>query len=348
MSQRTIAALAAVPLVIGLLITAWRQPLPYATYQPGLTVDVLGAPNGSEIIQVDGRKTYPDEGELRFTTVIVSLPKAEKNIFELMSRWISREDAVYPYDAIHGEEETPEQSQVEGAIDMVTSQDAATAVALNELGIEVESAIEVVYVDPAEPADGKLKVGDVFRRVNGKLVKTDKQLVETIRATPAGKAVTFTVLRGGKEVDVEVVPVEKEGRPQVGVQLGIGFVFPFEVQVNIDPNIGGPSAGLMFSLAIYDTLTPGSLGDGKVIAGTGTISAEGAVGPIGGVQQKIVGARDDGAELFMVPPDNCADALGAANGEMQLVKATTMHAAVEAITAWTEDPEADLPSCEAA
>ena len=83
---------------------------------------------------------------------------------------------------------------------------------------------------------------------------------------------------------------------------------PFDVSVNINDDIGGPSAGLMFSLAIYDTLTPGSLTGGQVVAGTGTIDDGGQVGPIGGIQQKIAGAREAGAQLFLVPPDNCADA----------------------------------------
>ena len=100
---------------------------------------------------------------------------------------------------------------------------------------------------------------------------------------------------------------------RVGIVPGTGFTFPFDVHVNIDPDIGGPSAGLMFSLAIYDTLTPGSLTGDELVAGTGTIPDDGSVGPIGGIQQKIVAARDDGAELFLVPPDNCADALGAPN-----------------------------------
>jgi PDZ domain-containing protein len=123
------------------------------------------------------------------------------------------------------------------------------------------------------------------------------------------------------------------------------YEFPIDVTVNIGDNIGGPSAGLLFSLAIYDTLTPGSLTGDQVVAGTGTIDEKGKVGPIGGIQQKIVGARDDGAVLFLVPPDNCDDALGARNGDMRLVKAVTMHAAAQAIEKWVKDPDAKLPTC---
>ena len=139
--------------------------------------------------------------------------------------------------------------------------------------------------------------------------------------------------------------IDDDGVPRIGIVPGNGFDFPFQVHVNIDPDVGGPSAGLMFSLAIYDTLTPGSLTGDAAVAGTGTMSEDGSVGPIGGIQQKIVGARDDGAELFLVPPDNCADALQAPNGDMRLVRADTMHDAVEALETWVDDPDATLPTC---
>ena len=107
---------------------------------------------------------------------------------------------------------------------------------------------------------------------------------------------------------------------RIGITIGPAYDFPFSVEVTVDPDIGGPSAGLMFSLAIYDTLTPGSLTGDDVVAGTGTIDVDGTVGPIGGIQQKIVGAREAGAELFLVPADNCEDAQGARNGDMRLVR----------------------------
>ncbi len=157
---------------------------------------------------------------------------------------------------------------------------------------------------------------------------------------------TFLVRRDGKPVTVVVKPRVVDGDLRVGVTSGPGFIFPFQVSVDIPEDIGGPSAGLMFSLAIYDTLTPGSLTGGQIVAGTGTIDATGKVGPIGGIQQKVVAARQSGAELFLVPADNCADATGAPNEGMRLVKATTMHEARQSIAAWVKDPDATLPTCE--
>ena len=345
MTQRTIAALLAVPLVIGLLVAAWTRPLPYVTYEPGLTLDILAQSNGSEIIQIDGQKTYRDDGELRMTTVYVSRPGARVSLLELMRDWVSSDDAVYPYDAIYRPDETAEDSQTEGAVDMVSSQDAATAVALTELGYDVKPAVEVLFITEGTPAEGELQVRDIFLTANGAEIKTSDDLVQAINATEPGQPVRFRVLRGGESVNVSVVPEKKEGRLQIGIRLGGGYEFPFQVSVNIDPAIGGPSAGLMFSLGIYDTLTPGSLTGGETVAGTGTIDAAGKVGPIGGIQQKIAGARAAGAELFLVPPDNCDEAVGSSHAGVRLVKATTMHVAVEAIQDWVKDPEADLPMC---
>ena len=115
------------------------------------------------------------------------------------------------------------------------------------------------------------------------------------------------------------------------------------MSVKIPEKISGPSAGLMFSLAVYDTLTPGSLTDGEVVAGTGEIRPDGSVGPIGGIDQKIAGAARDGAELFLVPPDNCPDIAGVDSDPMRLVMAKTMHSARVALETWAEDPDADLP-----
>lgn len=351
MTQRTLAALVAVPLLLVLLVLAFVLPLPYATYAPGLTVDVLGTQeDGSEIISVEGHPTYRDDGELRMTTVFVSLAKPDgtKRLPELMRTWLDDDDAVYPYEVVHPDDQTVEEDEREGAVDMVTSQDTAIAVALTEMGETVEPELGVSYVEEGSPADGKLQVRDLFREVNGEKVTSSDQITAAVQAATKDDPAEITVLRGEKRVTVELVPATlHDGSTGIGINLGPAYDFPFDVSVNIDPAIGGPSAGLMFSLAIYDTLTPGSLTDGHDIAGTGTISADGSVGPIGGIEQKIAGARQDGAELFLVPPDNCDEALRVEEPGMRLVKADTMHDAREAIDAWTADPDADLPTCEA-
>ncbi|MGD9960502.1 YlbL family protein [Nocardioides sp.] len=347
MTRRTLAGLIAVPLLLAMSLAAVLLPVPYVTYAPGLTVDVLASQKGQEIVQVTGRRTYRTDGELRMTTVYVTQPEGRVGLIDAMGAWLDRDRAIYPYEAVYGNGETAEQSRTESSIQMVSSQDAATAVALKELGYDIEPVIEVLNVTTGLPADGKLKVRDVLLEVNGIKITTADQVAKEIQATQEGDSVSFLVLRDGKEVTVEVTPKLIDGELRVGVSPGPGYTFPFKVSVNIPDNIGGPSAGLMFSLAIYDTLTPGSLTGGAIVAGTGTIDTEGRVGPIGGIQQKVVAANNSGADLFLVPKDNCADALNAPNDDgMRLVKATTMHEAREAIATWVKDPDAALPSCE--
>ncbi len=345
MSQRMIAAVVAGPLVVVLLALAAFAPLPYVTYRPGDTIDVLGDEGGREIIQVEGQKTYRDGGELRMTTVIVSQPKQENSLLELMATWLNGDNAVMPYDAVYQKDVTKEENDVEGAVQMLSSQDSAIAVALTELGYKVTPAVEVQYVTPGSPADGRLELRDIFLEANGKKVTSSDDVGKVVSETPPGEKVTFRIRRGDIERQISLEPEDIDGEQRIGINLGLGYIFPFDVEVDINPNISGPSAGLMFSLAIYDTLTPGSLTDDEVVAGTGEMLPDGSVGPIGGIAQKIAGARDDGAELFLVPPDNCQDVDDVDNGDMQLVLAQTMHDAVVALEAWAKDRDADLPSC---
>jgi len=346
MSQRTIAALLAVPLLIGLFVVVGTQPLPYVTYRPGPTLDILASRDGKEIVEASGKKTYRDNGELRLTTIYVDQPQEDVTLDELMRSWLDPSEAVYPYDSVYAPDETDESSEAESVVQMVSSQDAAIATALIELGYEVEPDIEVLYVDKDLPAHGLLRARDILLSVEGAEITSTKEVVEAVDRAPAGQPITFAVRRNGREVSVEVTPDEVDGDKQIGIELGPGFTFPFEVSVDIGDNIGGPSAGLMLSLAIYDTLTPGSLTGGGVVAGSGTIDVKGRTGRIGGVQQKIAGARDSGAELFLVAADNCPDTLDLDTGDLRLVRVETMHDAVEAITTWAEDHEAALPTCE--
>ena len=346
MSQRTLAAMLAVPLLIGLFVVVGTQPLPYVTYRPGPTVDILAARDGKEIEEVSGHQAYYDDGELRLTTIYVDQPQDDVTLDELMRAWLDPSDAVYPYDSVYAPDETDESSDVESAVQMVSSQDAAVATALTELGYDVEPEVEVLYVDKQLPAEGKLKVRDILVSAGGAEITTAEDVVEAVDRAPLGEPLTFVVRRKGQEISVDVTPREVDGDKRIGITPGPGFTFPFDVSVNIGDNIGGPSAGLMFSLAIYDTLTPGSLTGGEVVAGTGEIRSDGTTGRIGGIQQKIAGAEAAGASLFMVPVGNCPDTTDLDTGDMRLVRVDTMHDAVEAITTWADNHDAALPTCE--
>ncbi len=271
MNQRLVAACVALPLVFGLLIYAGLARLPYATYKPGGTLDVLGEDeNDAEIVQVLGRKTYrSDEGELRMTTVAVS-PAQDRSdrglsLVELLGTWFDSDDAVYPYLAVHPDDETEESSRQEGAAQMATSQDDAVRVALLELGYDVPQVLKVASVTEDAPADGVLRVDDRLLAVNGTSVSSDpdvnddEELRTLISEAPKGEPLTIRIRRDDRTRTVSLTPTLDGGRQVIGILPGYDYDFPIDVSINISPDIGGPSAGLMFSLAVYDTLTPGAL-----------------------------------------------------------------------------------------
>ncbi|WP_340537619.1 YlbL family protein [Nocardioides sp. GXZ039] len=352
MSQRLIAACLAVPAVLGLLLFASLARLPYATYQPGGTVDILGkTDDDTPVIEIEGHESYRDDGELRMTTVRVSPAQSPDqrgiSLTALLGTWVDGDNAVLPYDAVHAPTDTVEGNKQAGQLQMATSQDSAIDVAMEELGIDVPQVIAITDLTPGLPAEkAGLEVGDVITTIDDTAIESASQLVDVIEKSGTTKPLAIEITREGKPMRFEVTPVERDGAPKIGITPDISeYEFPFTVKINVPEEIGGPSAGLIFSLAVYDTLTPGSLTGGHDIAGTGEIFPNGAVGPIGGIQQKIAGARDEGADLFLVPIDNCESALGADPGDMRLMMVQTMHDARVGIEAFADDAEAPLPSC---
>lgn len=351
MNQRTVAGLLAFVLAALLAIVVIVVPSPWVRFSPGPTIDVLGPFDGKEIIKVTGRKTYPDGGALRMVTVVPDGPETTRNLFTVVLGWLDPDVSVYP-DSIYDEDETNASVREESAAQMSSSQDFATAAALSALDIDFRTDLVVAEVAPDGAAAKILKKGDVIRAINGKTDADPNVLVNRIREGKPGGTITLTILRNGKESDVRITTRPAADDPtsaRIGIAPGSKFAFPFKVAVQLPGTIGGPSAGMIFALSIYDVLTPGSLTGGKAVAGTGEISPEGVVGPIGGIGQKLVGAQRDGAELFLVPEENCAEALRAHYDpdKMRLVKVHTLTEAIEAVTDWREDPDADLPRCTA-
>ncbi len=349
MSRRTLSSAIAFALLVLLGVVAVVLPVPYVVFSPGPTVDILAEQQGRETVAVSGHKAYRDNGEIRFVTVSVTSPDQHIDLFSALGAWIDPERALYPRDVIYPPGDTAESIRQESSVQMVSSQDAAIATALRELGYKLPEIVEVFAVTKGGPADGALKVRDQVLKVDGVPVTTTSQVTKLVQRAGAGSKLTMTVRRDGKVLDLPVTPRPStdsgKKRALIGIVVGPGFDFPFDVRVNVSDSIGGPSAGLMFSLAVYDTLTPGSLTHGKIIAGTGTIDEAGKVGDIGGIQQKIVGAERSGAELFLVPPGNCGEAKGAPLDGIRLVRAPTMHSALSSIETWTKNPDASLPSC---
>lgn len=346
MSRRTGVGLLAFAMMIVLWAVAGFASLPYVTYTPGPTVDVLASSGGEEIVQVKGHEAYHDDGELRLTTIFASEPEQRVTLPELLRAYFDDDAAVYPRSAVYAPDETDENSDRMAEVQMVSSQDNAIAVALQQLGHEVPTTVRVLDVSQGMPAEGRLRIDDEVLRVGFIDINQPQDVVEAVGMAKAGEPLQFAIRRNGAERTVTVTPTDLDGRPFVGITPGTVHEFPFDVKVDIGDNIGGPSAGLMLALAVYDTLTPGSLTDGGIVAGTGAISPEGAVGSIGGVQQKIAGARDTGAELFLVPADNCDSVGGVDPGDMRLARVASMDEALDVIEKWADDPDTDLPTCE--
>jgi Lon-like protease len=219
---------------------------------------------------------------------------------------------------------------------MVDSKLTATKVALERLGYRVtvtgDGAL-VTMVNPGDPADGALQVGDVVKTVDGDPVTLQEQVASKIRQHKPGDMITIGFHRGGADKTVTVKTVAgPDGASKIGVSLQTNDLkYDFPVDVSIETGlVGGPSAGLAFTLALIDDLTEGELTGGRNVAVTGTIDADGNVGPVGGVAQKTVTARKAGAVAFLVPPEEEKDAKRFA-GKMRIIPVKTLADALTAL-----------------
>lgn len=320
-------------------------PVPYAVLSPGPVRDTLGSSNDQPLIEVEGTETYPTSGQLDLTTVSVfGGPGNDVYLTRVLRGWLDDSVAVRPVEEVFPPDQTEEQIDERNSVQMVTSQENATAAALAELNIPVPTRLEVVDFSEGAPAAQVLEVGDIVLAVDGDEVDTLESLRDRLQEVTPGDDTTITLERDGDREEIVVTTTEADGRTLLGVLIDPDFDFPFDVEIQID-NIGGPSAGTMFALGLIDKLTPGELTGGEHVAGTGTIDGEGVVGPIGGLPQKLVGARRAGAEWFLAPEGNCAQVPGNVPDGLQVVKVATLAEAKDAVEAIGEGEGADLPGC---
>ena len=289
-------------------------PSPYVIERPGPVYDTLGTAehDGEEIplIAIPDEKTYPTEGELNLLTVsVVGRPGATPSWFEVMSAWFDVRQSVIPVEAIFPSGVTDEDRDAQNAAAMVDSQQDAIAAALVELGYDFPRDVTVSGVAEGSPAEGVLQDDDVIEQVNGVAVYSIDELRAAVQQNGGDEPAELLVLRDGDETTVEVTPSDNGGVFVLGVGVRMVYEFPIDVELQLD-DVGGPSAGMMFALGIVDELTPGAMTGGEVVAGTGTIDAPGAVGPIGGIRQKLWGAKDAGATVFLAPESNCDEVVG--------------------------------------
>jgi Lon-like protease len=344
--KRSSAMLVSGLLALGLGITAVSLPVPYVVESPGPIFNTLGDDHGKPVISVTGHESFPAKGNLDLTTVYVDGgPNGPVSVFEAFSAWLDRTKAVYPEELIYPKGVTKEQSQQENAVAMTTSQENAVASALKELNIPFEQTMQVAGLSDGSASSGKLQEGDTLVAINDKPI-TALSVVQAELAAGNGAPVTVAVDRGGSRIPVAITPAKAAtGRFILGVMLQYKFTFPFEVKISLD-KVGGPSAGMMFALGIIDTVTPGDLTGGKHVAGTGTITPDGVVGPIGGISQKMQGARSGGATLFLAPADNCADVSGHIPAGLQVVKVENLGEARKAVELAASGADTSgLPAC---
>jgi len=323
-------------------------PVPYAVTSPGPTRDVLGAEGDTPLIQITGAETFTSTGELRLTTVSATGgPGFPSSVVGVLQGWVSPSSVVLPVEAVIPSGQTQQEIDAANADQMVSSQENATVAALTELGYEIPATLVVAGTAEGTDAQGKLEEGDVIVALNGTALADYQTLVTMLQDVTAGDTVTLTVRRQGEDVEVPVVTTAREdGGALIGVQIDPSFDFPIDVTISID-GIGGPSAGTMFALGIVDKLTPADEANGVHIAGTGTMDVTGEVGRIGGIRQKLAGARRDGATWFLAPQGNCDEVVGHVPDGLSVVAVKTLSDAVDAMSAIGAGDGASLPTCTA-
>jgi Lon-like protease len=335
--RRTVTLTVSGVLLAGFAAGALFQPVPYAELTPGPTFNVLGSQDGTPLITITGRATYPTTGQLRMVTVGVSDESYQMPLGEAIAGWLTKNEAIVPKDTIYPAGETQQQSDAENTQEMTDSQDSAVTAALAALDIKpTGSEVVVASVNEGSPAAGKLQPGDVINAVDGTAVSGGgttgmNAITGAIQKVTPGAQVTFTITRDGKKQSITTGSAGSGGKAQVGISIESENVFPFSVDIQLN-NVGGPSAWMMFALGIIDKLTETGLTGGRVIAGTGTIDSSGNVGAIGGIQMKTIGARDAGATVFLAPAGNCAEAKANQPAGLELVKVNTLKDALNALS----------------
>lgn len=344
MSRRVVALVIAATVVVVLLAVAVALPVPYVVLGPGPTLNTLGTDSaGKRLITVTNHRVYRTTGHLNMVTVgYEGGPGAEINVYSALNAWLNPHKAVVPQAELFTPGQSQQAANQQELAEMTGSQQHAEAAALQYLGIHYTTRVTVVTTTKGLPAHKVLHRGDAITALDGSPVTGVNSLVELIAKHASAGSVLLTVVRHGGTRQIRVPVARSGGRPVIGVVPATSYKFPFEVSYAVG-QIGGPSAGMMFALGIIDKITPMDLTGGRFIAGTGEIQPDGTVVEIGGIQQKMVGARDKGATIFLTPAGNCAAAKAAVPSGLRLVKVQTLGGAVRDLEALRAGKQ--VPSC---
>ena len=319
--------MALVPIMIfGALL--WLVTVPYVALGPGPTFNTLGEVEGMEVVDIEGTEVHPTSGHLNMTTVS---QRDQLSLLQALVFWASGRDQLVPRDLVYPPNRTREEVEEANTRDFRESEDSAEYAALHYL--DYPMAITVESIDEEGPSKGKLQGGDAIDAVNNTPVADLEEFQALMADTKPGETIVVDYRRknapaGTTEITLGEHPDGDKGF--LGVNVLDAPWAPFTIEFNL-ANIGGPSAGLMFSLAVVDKLTTGDINGSKFVAGTGTISGDGEVGAIGGITHKIVAAEDAGATVFLVPADNCDEAKTADADGIELLKVDTLKRAIDSL-----------------
>ena len=349
-------------------------PVPFVVNSPGPTFNVLGSFNGEPMIQISGTdpttgqdvqldepqsasykdKAKPGQGQLRMVTVSESGGPGKRLSFaELIGAYFDPHSRIFDYDAVYPSDATREKvSEAQQAM-MRNSQTTSQVAALEYLGWEVPAAVTIEGATDGSHAEGVVAQGDRLLAIttpDGTRhdVTSAAMPFTLMRTVPAGSHMTLTIERDGEQQDISFDSVAaSQGEPgsKLGIYLSVAPTLPVDIAFNLE-GIGGPSAGMMFSLGIIDRMTPGDMTGGNAVAGTGTMSYDGRVGAIGGIAQKMWGAHDDGAQWFLAPADNCSDVVGHVPDGLHVVSVSTLDEAVTALSSIASGSGDTLPTCQ--
>jgi PDZ domain-containing protein len=314
--------------------------VPYVSLGPGPTFNTLGEVDGKQVVDIEGVPTHPTSGHLNMTTVS---QRDGLTLGQALALWASGREQLIPRDLVFPPDKSRDDVEKSQNEDFKQSEFSAEYAALAYL--KYPKAVRVEKVTDPGPSTGKLQVGDAIDAVNGIKVSSIEEFTGLLKKTKPGDEITIDFRRKNAPAGSSRIMLGKNEDRDYGY-LGVAVLdapwAPFTIDFNL-ANIGGPSAGLMFSLAVIDKLTTGDLNGSKFIAGTGTIGADGKVGPIGGITHKMMAAQEAGATVFLVPADNCAEARTARDDDMELVKVDTLGEAVDSLHTLTSGGRP--PSC---
>ncbi len=284
-------------------------PSGYVIERPGQVFNVMGELDEKPVISATDVETYESETRLDITTVsLLGNRDSTPGWLQILAAWMDPDQVVLPLDEVYPPQLSTEQVRAESTAQMEVSQQDAIAAALTELGYELDRQLYVASVIAETPASKKLVAGDFLVAVGSVAVATYEELRAQIQLSE-GNSVIIKVIRDGKPMEFELTPEKKEDSWVIGAMVGYVYDFPVDIKLQLG-DVGGPSGGLIFALGIYDALTEGSLAGKTHIAGTGTITADGSVGPIGGIELKLISAKKAGATLFLAPEGNCSEVVG--------------------------------------